>query len=161
MTLMTQENPSSSCRTRSNSGHPILRSFNLPASSKTGLVLRTSREHSKHCHLAAPDAKTRGRVQLWLWWLPPTAFYNTDDGRAVCKSRQRTIWTTMLSAYNAGEVLELLPDLEPELWEHVREARPATNRTCVDGTQSAGQCTTSLVLAICMMILPWDLFVIK
>lgn len=29
-------------------------------------------------------------------------------------------WNSMLSpAYRASEVLEVLPDLEPELWEHI------------------------------------------
>lgn len=73
---------------------------------------------------AAPDAKTWAGVQLWLWWLPPSSFVvdingtaDDTDGRAVCKSRVAIIWTTMLSAYKASEVLDLLPDLEPELWE--------------------------------------------
>ena len=35
----------------------------------------------------------------------------------VCLARVATIWTTMLSAYKSSDVLELLPDLEPELWE--------------------------------------------
>ena len=71
----------------------------------------------------APDATTWAAVELWLWWLPPTELElrNEDDGydRVVCNSRQTTIWTTMLSAYNASEVLETLPDLEPELWLHI------------------------------------------
>ena len=81
---------------------------------------------------AAPDATTWAGVQLWLWWLPPSSFwcvrngngngivdYGGGDGRVVCKSRATTIWTTMLSAYKSSEVLDLLPDLEPELWEHI------------------------------------------
>jgi len=74
---------------------------------------------------AAPDATTWAGVQLWLWWLPPSSFYSCGDGsddgddRVVCKSRVTTIWTTMLSAYKSSEVLDLLPDLEPELWEHI------------------------------------------
>ena len=73
---------------------------------------------------AAPDAKTWAGVQLWLWWLPPSPFARScgaggDDDRVVCARRVATIWTTMLSAYKSSEVLELLPDLEPELWEHI------------------------------------------
>jgi len=67
---------------------------------------------------AAPDATTWAGVQLWLWWLPPTSFAaGSDDTRTVCASRTVTIWNTMASAYRASEVLEVLPDLEPELWE--------------------------------------------
>ena len=67
---------------------------------------------------AAPDATTWAGVQLWLWWLPPSSFgKGSSDDRAVCKSRATTMWNTMLSAYRASEVLEVLPDLEPELWE--------------------------------------------
>ena len=67
---------------------------------------------------AAPDATTWAGVQLWLWWLPPTSFAaGSDDTRTVCTSRTVTIWNTMASAYRASEVLEVLPDLEPELWE--------------------------------------------
>jgi len=29
------------------------------------------------------------------------------------------IWNMMASVYRASEVLEVLPDLEPELWEHI------------------------------------------
>lgn len=69
---------------------------------------------------AAPDAKTWAGVQLWLWWLPPTSFATgSDDTRTVCQSRTITIWNTMVSAYRASEVLEVLPDMEPELWEHI------------------------------------------
>eukprot|EP00729_Bicosta_minor_P028962 gene28962-biopygen8780 len=67
---------------------------------------------------AAPDATTWAGVQRWLWWLPPTSFgAGSDDTRTVCTSRSVTIWNTMASAYRASEVLEVLPDLEPELWE--------------------------------------------
>lgn len=67
---------------------------------------------------AAPDATTWAGVQLWLWWLPPTSFAaGSGDTRTVCTSRTGTIWNTMASAYRASEVLEVLPDLEPELWE--------------------------------------------
>ena len=67
---------------------------------------------------AAPDATTWAGVQLWLWWLPPTSFAaGSDDTRTVCASRSVAIWNTMASAYRASEVLEVLPDLEPELWE--------------------------------------------
>ena len=64
-------------------------------------------------------------LQLWQMWLPPSAFYpascsySTDDDRVVCKPRVVAIWITMLSAYKASEVLVTLPDLEPELWEHI------------------------------------------
>ena len=34
----------------------------------------------------APDAKTWAGVQLWLWWLPPTAF-SGDGDRVVCTTR--------------------------------------------------------------------------
>ena len=71
---------------------------------------------------AAPDATTWSGVQLWLWWLPPSSFAAAgggDDDRVVCRARVATIWTTMLSAYKSSDVLELLPDLEPELWEHI------------------------------------------
>jgi len=74
---------------------------------------------------AAPDATTWAGAQLWLWWLPPSSFYSGGDGsddgddRVVCKSRVVTIWITMLSAYKSSEVLDVLPDLEPELWEHI------------------------------------------
>jgi len=77
-------------------------------------------------HRAAPDAKTWAAVQLWLWWLPPSSFSvrgggsgGGDDDRVVCTSRTTTIWTVMLSAYKSSEVLDVLPDLEPELWEHI------------------------------------------
>jgi len=67
---------------------------------------------------AVPDATSFADGQLWLWWLPPSSFYGEgNDDRVVCKSRQITIWVTMLSAYKSSEVLDLLPDLEPELWE--------------------------------------------
>ena len=74
---------------------------------------------------AAPDAKTWAGVQLWCWWLPPSSFsvraggVGGDDERVVCTSRTATIWTVMLSAYKSSEVLDVLPDLEPELWEHI------------------------------------------
>ena len=65
-------------------------------------------------------------VQLWRWWLPPSAFRvrgggggGGDDDRVVCTSRTTTIWAVMLSAYKSSEVLDVLPDLEPELWEHI------------------------------------------
>ena len=70
---------------------------------------------------AAPDAKTWAGVQLWLWWLPPTSFSggaggrNTDDHRVVCKSRQRTVWVTMLCGLRAEEAATL-PRLPEELW---------------------------------------------
>ena len=76
---------------------------------------------------AAPDAKTWAGVQLWLWWLPPSSFYvgvgdggggdedGDGDDRVVCKPRVITIWIAMLSAYKSSEVLDVLPDLEPEL----------------------------------------------
>ena len=71
---------------------------------------------------AAPDATTWAGVQRWLWWIPPSSFARGDgsggdDARVVCQPRVATIWTTMLSAYKSSEVLDLLPDLEPELWE--------------------------------------------
>jgi len=67
---------------------------------------------------AAPDATTWAGVQLWMWWLPPSSFSaGSDDTRTSCKSRTFTIWYTMLSAYKSSEVMEILPDLEPELWE--------------------------------------------
>ena len=75
---------------------------------------------------AAPDAATWAGVHLWLWWLPPSAFSvrrggggGGDDDRVVCTARVITIWTVMLSAYKSSEVLDVLPDLEPELWEHI------------------------------------------
>merc|ERR1712166_814559 len=65
---------------------------------------------------AVPDATSFADGQLWLWWLPPSSFYGEgNDDRVVCKSRQITIWVTMLSAYKSSEVLDLLPDL----WELV------------------------------------------
>ena len=67
---------------------------------------------------AAPDATSWAGVQLWQWWLPPFAFFNNkEDGRIVCQQRRVMIWTVMLAAYCASEVLQTLPDLEPELWE--------------------------------------------
>ena len=74
---------------------------------------------------AAPDATTWAGVELWQWWLPPSSFAaragggGGDDDRVVCRPRVATIWTTMLSAYKSSDTLELLPDLEPELWEHI------------------------------------------
>ena len=32
-------------------------------------------------------------------------------------TRRTTVWTVILAAYKSSEVLDLLPDLEPELWE--------------------------------------------
>ena len=63
---------------------------------------------------AAPDAKTWADVQLWLWWLPPTSF-SGDGDRVVCKSRQLTIWATMLCGFRA-EAFATLPSLPEELW---------------------------------------------
>ena len=63
---------------------------------------------------AAPDAKTWAGVQLWLWWAPPKI--HVEEDRLVCYERRVTVWTVMLSAHKASEVLDLLPDLEPELW---------------------------------------------
>lgn len=72
----------------------------------------------------APDAMTWAGVQLWQRWLSPSSFAlqagdgsGGDDERVVCQARATTIWATMLSAYKSSDVLELLPDLEPELWE--------------------------------------------
>ena len=73
--------------------------------------------------LAAPDARTWAGVQLWLWWLPPTAFVSggVEDGssntnhRVVCKPRQRTLWVTMLGGLRA-EKSSTLPRLTEELW---------------------------------------------
>ena len=74
---------------------------------------------------AAPDAKTWAGVQLWHWWLPPTCFGKhgaadgrDDDGRAVCKSRVATVWSTMLSGLHA-EQSAALPHLPEELWLHM------------------------------------------
>ena len=69
---------------------------------------------------AAPDATTWAGVQLWLWWLPPTSFSADGGGggnnrRVVCKSRQLTIWTTMLCGHRAV-TSTTLPDLPEELW---------------------------------------------
>eukprot|EP00729_Bicosta_minor_P004349 gene4349-biopygen1139 len=68
---------------------------------------------------AAPDAKTWAGVQLWQWWLPPSAFRHSNggvlDGRSVCKSRTITIWNTMASGFRASK-LAVLPYLPPELW---------------------------------------------
>ena len=63
----------------------------------------------------APDAKTWAAVQLWLWWLPPTAFISGGDARVVCKSRRVAIWTALLSGYR-GEKFAILPRLPEELW---------------------------------------------
>ena len=62
---------------------------------------------------AAPDAKTWAGVQLWLWWLPPTAF-SGDGDRVVCTTRQRTVWVTMLGGFRAEET-STLPRLPEEL----------------------------------------------
>ena len=63
---------------------------------------------------AAPDAKTWAGVQLWLWWLPPTSF-SGDGDRVVCRSRQLTLWVTMLGGLRAEEAATL-PRLPEELW---------------------------------------------
>ena len=69
---------------------------------------------------AAPDATTWSGVELWMWWQSPSYFGNrSEDGRVQCKQRIITIWNVMLSAYRASEVLVILPELEPELWEHI------------------------------------------
>lgn len=67
----------------------------------------------------APKAETWAAVQLWLWWLPPADFYVAGDSRTVCKSRQATLWTVMLSVSRASETPETMPELEPELWEQI------------------------------------------
>lgn len=68
---------------------------------------------------AAPDAKTWAGVQLWLWWLPPSAFRDSNgevlDDRVMCKSRAVTIWITMMVGLR-GVKLAILPYLPPELW---------------------------------------------
>lgn len=68
---------------------------------------------------AAPDAKTWAGVQLWQWWLPPSAFRDSNGGvlddRVVCKSRAITIWNAMASGFRASK-LAVLPYLPPELW---------------------------------------------
>lgn len=70
---------------------------------------------------AAPDAKTWAGVQLWMWWLPPSAFRDSNDGvlddRGVCKSRIITVWNTMVAGFRASK-LAILPYLPPELWLH-------------------------------------------
>ena len=70
---------------------------------------------------AAPDATTWAGVQLWQWWLPPSSFAagGGDDCRAVSQPRVAMLWSIMLSAYKSSEVLDLLPELEPELWGHI------------------------------------------
>lgn len=50
----------------------------------------------------APDATTWVAVELWLWWSPPTAAGYADKTRTVCTSRQRALFTTMLSAYRTS-----------------------------------------------------------
>ena len=85
-------------------------------------------------HRAAPDAKTWAAVQLWQWWLPPSSFSvrgGGDDDRVVCTSRTTTIWTVMLSAYKSSDVLDVLPDLEPELWEHIFTFLKHDQQPCV------------------------------
>ena len=73
--------------------------------------------------LAAPDAKTWAGVQLWLWWLPPILFsegniWRLQPYRVACKSRQRTIWATMLGGLRA-EASAALPGLTQELWRYM------------------------------------------
>ena len=80
---------------------------------------------------AAPNVKTWASVQLWRWWLPPSCLWisgavvmdgDCRDGNCrvvVCKARATMIWIVMLSAHKSSDVLELLPDMEPELWEHI------------------------------------------
>lgn len=63
---------------------------------------------------AAPDAKTWAGVQLWLWWLPPTSF-SGDGDRVVCKSRQLTVWPTMLCGLRTEESITST-SLPEELW---------------------------------------------
>ena len=50
----------------------------------------------------APDATTWAAAELWLWWSPPTAAGYADKTRTVCTSRQRALFTTMLSAYRTS-----------------------------------------------------------
>jgi len=68
---------------------------------------------------AVPDAKTWAGVQLWQWWLPPSAFRDSNGGvlddRVVCKSRAVAVWNTMASGSRASK-LAILPYLPPELW---------------------------------------------
>ena len=79
---------------------------------------------------AAPDATTWAGVQLWLWWLPPDVLAGEGEGRVACYDRRVTVWTVMLSAYKASEVLKTLPGLEPELWllafEFLKHVQPPT-----------------------------------
>ena len=88
----------------------------------SGLFEGYSRLKDVPCELlAAPDATTWAGVQLWLWWLPPTSFSgdvgggSTSTHRVVCKSRQRTVWVTMLCGLRAQEAATL-PCLQGKLW---------------------------------------------
>ena len=68
---------------------------------------------------AAPDAKTWAGVQLWLWWLPPSAFRDSCGGvldvRVVCNSRTIAVWNAMMAGHRAQQN-STLPYLPPELW---------------------------------------------
>jgi len=49
----------------------------------------------------------------YRFWSDPEE--DAGKKRALSRSRKQMVWTVMLSAYKSSEVLELLPDLEPEL----------------------------------------------
>lgn len=51
---------------------------------------------------------------LYRFWSNPQE--DAGNGRALSRSRRQMLRTVMFSAYKSSEVLELLPDLEPELW---------------------------------------------
>ena len=89
----------------------------------TGLFAAYAKLADVPRHLrAAPDAKTWAGVQLWLWWLQPSAFRGSNgevlDGRVGCESRAVTIWNAMVVGLR-GEKLAILPYLPPELWLRV------------------------------------------